>query len=1183
MRLSMGLGLPAPARGAMGPSDIFGTGITLGAFATGPGGAATVFSGRGGRGLNSGRVFVSGSGQASAVVQGRMVAADNSLDWLAAGETLAEYHDAIIANTNNLAVGAGTQDGGFKSLDEWVAENPSASIVTTVDGDQLQLADQTYYAVGVDFSNVKVLELGSGAFYALRCRFGGDNAGQAIQWDMSDRWIVELRHCDIVGNGDGTGAGAFIRRRSGGSNTGRLIIESCDFWGWGADTIQLRGNDKALFNRFDAPTSLSPTAVAYTAGTYQIGDIVVAASDNPEVASKSWINTLADNTDPPIFSPAASGNGWTLRDIHGDVIVMRPGDSGSTEVFGNVINTDINRRFHPNAFFGSINSALWGQTQGDYTNVECRGNLVMTNPDYNGGTPCSNLSNAIVAFNRIETRAGVENGVWLGVIVQAPVRIQGNTDPRYADAALSLGNGLTDGVHYTVISSESAETGDTMLARTGGILPHIYQGTYLDIATADGSGDFEGWITGAPRSLYAYKAQTRYRDAANPAATTSNHCFVGWVLAGQGQSDARWLGDTNFSNVSVTPTVARYAGRFRFITLQRDALTPAPVTESELIVVDVNGSITGGRDPIYRFANTFMELHPDGPVILMGHAVGGTNDRQTVDDADTLRYWNDELLIAQAGQPHLIDRDRPVAVDAVWWAYSSSSNYVTSAQALGVIGRLAFGIDPSGNPVPRDTTYTEFVGLGFTLNHFWSDLYDWEHSLLCFREHPNPPATAAIQAFEGHPVYGQYVGGFPLLFDTVWLTNGSSTGGGSWSDTQHPSGNEVGGFSELAAMAAAGISYAMGYFDPGDLTLDYIDWPEASGASPYVYVGIEGRDITSMRELYAAMSPPVTIGGDAILGEVGGFAVNGVRTENTALVTYAGQRRIRIGKQDSSNWTNADVLTYAPQTYLGYAGLAGTDDELRSTLSRFLDFPVVESGLETKIALPILRQFASTFFDNIIPAPAGPSLVHLGSLSTGTFTSAATPINLGSIVSDGRPILLALGTRGSTNTENGVADFPTAFTLGGVDILPAEIAQQDSTSQKATLYYIPTPAVGTLDVIVTLNNNSFANIVKAYHVENGGGLGPSPSSVGGAAGPAVATTIVSSAGGSMLVNVITSAVAVTGVSGGAFVDPVTTVGSSISMGVATTVVPGVGEKTTAFTVASFAHGVRLGAEILAPT
>lgn len=669
-----------------------------------------------------------------------------------------------------------------------------------------------------------------------------------------------------------------------------------------------------------------------------------------------------------------------------------------------------------------------------------------------------------------------------------------------------------------VFVSGAGQLGEIVQGRMVRASDGVAVSSWMDIATADaGDGSFEGWIEGAPRSFDALRAQVRYKEAGNAPVATSNTCFIGWVLSLWAQSDNRWVGDTNFSNVSVETTVALHDNRVRFITIQRDALTPAPVTESELIVIDVAGTPTGGRDPIWRFANTFMELHPDGPVILMGHAVGGTNDRQTVDDSDTDRYWEDEFLIAKAGQPHLVDRTRPVAVDMVQWSFSSSSNYVTDAQALGIVGRLAFGLDPSGNPVTRGSTLSEFVGLTVTFDHFWADIYDWTHSKLSFREHPNPPATLALQAFEGHPVYGQYVGGFPLLFDTAWLTNGSSTGGGTWSDAVHASGNEVGGFSEIAAMQAAQMSYAMGFFDPGDLALDFIHWPTEPGDDPkYVHVGIVGRDITSMRELYAAMDPPVTIGGAAILGEAGGFAVNGARTENTALVTYAGQRRIRVAKQDNSDWTSADVLTYAPQTYLNYVGLPGTDDETKSTLSRFLDFPIVESGLATKIGLPILRQFESNFFANPIVGAA----VSYTVLEHQTFgaATAATPETLATITGhDGKPLIIWVATSSVSGSDTG---YPTAATLGGVSIHPQTI-RTASSAFKLNLYHVEDPGTGDLDLDITFGADANGGTVHILRVDAGVlGSPPTVASTGGATITTMAPGVVSPQSGSTALHMI---------------------------------------------------------------
>ncbi len=732
-----------------------------------------------------------------------------------------------------------------------------------------------------------------------------------------------------------------------------------------------------------------------------------------------------------------------------------------------------------------------------------------------------------------------------------------------------------------VLVSGAGQPGEVVQGRMVRAADGAAVSPWMDIATADaGNGAFEGWIEGAPRSFDALRAQVRYRDAGNAPAATPNTCHVGWVMSLFAQSDQRWLGDTTFEGVSLTPTVALADNAVRVISLARDAITPAPVTAAQLLVFDVAGAAPAGRDPVWRFANTLAETLDDGPIVVMGHAVSGTNDRQTVNDSDNGRFWEDEVLIAQAGQPHLIETDRPVALDLVYWAYSSSANYNTAASALGVTGRVAFGLDPSGNPVPPGTAITDLGGsFNYVQHHSWAEIYDWAHTRLAFKQHPDAPVVAAQEAFIGHPVYGQYVIGFPAAFSAYWLTNGTRAADGTWFDGGHSSINQIGGASEIAALAAAGMARAVGAYDPGPLVLDYIDWPTASGDDPkYVHVGIGGRDVTTMRALYAEQTPPVAIGGDPVLGGVLGFTVNGTRTVNTALAAHEGFQRIRIGKQDGSDWTNADTLAYETVS-INYGDLVGvTPDQGRDTLSRFQDFPIVESGLVSKPGMPVSDRVAAGLFANQIPAPAGASLVHLGSFEPGGINS--TPVTIGSIVSDGRPILIALGTRGTSNIENGTFDFPATITLGGVDIGAALVARQDRMNIKASVYYIAAPATGALDLVATMNTNTFVNVAQAFHVANGAGLG-SVSQVGVSAGGTINPALVSSAAGSTLVNVLVTEVVINSVAGGYLAAPIqgTGGGAFLGMAVATTVVPGVGEKTTTFGVAGFNDTVQLGVEV----
>ena len=679
-----------------------------------------------------------------------------------------------------------------------------------------------------------------------------------------------------------------------------------------------------------------------------------------------------------------------------------------------------------------------------------------------------------------------------------------------------------------VFVSGAGEPGEIVQGRMVRASDGAAVSSWMDIATADaGDGSFEGWIEGAPRSFDALRAQVRYKEAGNAPASTSNACFIGWVMSLFAQSDQRWLGDTNFEGVSLTPTVALVDNAVRVITLQRDALTPAPVNAANLLVFDVAGSPVTGRDPVWRFANTLVEVLTDGPIVVMGHAVSGTNDRQTVNDSDDGRFWKDEVLIAQAGQPHLVETDRPVALDLVYWAYSSSANYTTSAQALGITGRIAFGVDPSGAPVAPGASITEFGGsFNYIQNHSWAEIYDWRHSRLAFREHPNPPVVEAQKAFIGHPVYGQYVLGFPSVFSPAWLTNGTRNPDGTWFDAGHASNNQVGGFSEIAALAAAGMAYAVGVLNPGDIMLDYIAWPTEPGDDPkYVHVGIEGRDITTMRELYAAENPPVEIGGDQVLGGVLGFTVNGTRTIDTALVTHEGFRRIRVGKQDGSDWTNADVLAYDPPT-INYVGLPpdpGADD-LKDTLARFLDFPIVESGLATKPGLPLLGQVKAGLFTNPLPASAVSYTVVEHAAFSGI--TAGSPGNLTTITGhDGSPLIIFVATSSASGSDAG---YPNAATLGGNSIHPQTV-RWASSAFKLNLYHVASPGTGDLDLDIGYGANANGGTFMIVRVDAGKlGLPPTVAASGGATITTMAPGVASPQGGSTALHLIMASGPTTG-------------------------------------------------------
>lgn len=700
--------------------------------------------------------------------------------------------------------------------------------------------------------------------------------------------------------------------------------------------------------------------------------------------------------------------------------------------------------------------------------------------------------------------------------------------------------------------------------------------SWVDLGSTDGSGTWSGYISGAPRSFNALKAQVRYRDYSD-TGETANTCFVGWVLAGWGQSNFRWAGSVNFDDSSVTPIAATTGIDVRFITFDRSAGDAAGTT-ADLISFDVSGNNATGRQPVWAFANVLASQLDDGPIIFMAHAVSGTSPLNSVDDADANRNWSDEVLIAQAGQPHLVDQSRPVYCDLVYHNYTSSANWDTNAKALDTMPRYLLGLNPDGTAVTRGATITTGAAT-WDADHFFTDLYRLDTILVAQREHPVAATNAAFEHVAANATVGQYFAQTTPAFTGYLISNGSlNFATETVVDGGHASNSDYGGFTNIAEQDAAGIAFALGRYDAPLVQYDWIDWPDEEGDDlRYVHVGFTGRNVTTVRRILAEQDPPASFGSGAQpLGEVSGFVVNGARTALTTIVNFKGQDRVRIAKAGAADWTNADALDY---NFVDPTNIYPTGSfEERTSLARYLDHGGVATGLSRPLLSPVQDRVASGLFTNTIPAPPGPSLVHLGSFTTGGTTTA--PVSVGSVVSDGRPIIIAMGTRGTSNTENGVVDFPTAITLGGVSIAGNLEAREDRQAQKASLYYIPSPAVGTLAIEFTPERNSFENLFQVFHVADGNGVG-NTSQVGSAAGPSITPALVSSAGNSLLVNMITAQTTITAVTGGEFAASVQTTGV-ISMGVATTVVPGVGESTTQFTVGAFANGVRLGVEILNP-
>lgn len=669
-----------------------------------------------------------------------------------------------------------------------------------------------------------------------------------------------------------------------------------------------------------------------------------------------------------------------------------------------------------------------------------------------------------------------------------------------------------------VFVSGTGEPGAVIQGRMLRASDGVAVSAWTDIATATG-GAFEGYIEGAPRGFDALKAQVRYRDASNAPAETSNTCFVGWVLAYWAQSEQRWMGDTNTQDTSASPIAATPGISVRVVTLDRQP--PDPVTAAELLVFDVSGDSPTGRQPVWAFANAAAEMFDDGPIIFMGHQVSGSNDMQSVDDSNTThRQWEDEVLIASAGQPHLVETTRPVVADAVMWGFSSAAAYTSETAALGVTGRIAFGVDPEGNPVAPGTEINLFGNgvFAYTQTHSWAEIYDWEGGArLAFRQNPNIDVMNAQDAFNGHPVYGPWVIGFPTAFSQYWITNGTRGSDGVWFDLGHPSTNQHGGSTHIARMVAASLAHATGAVDFGPYEWDWIEWPTAPGGDPrYVYLGVNGRDITTIRREIA----PATIGGPAIFGEgSSGLRINGAPAQNATIVSRGGFDRVRLAKPGEAAWTSADVILQDMPLF-GTGDLVGTgmtEDQRRDTLSRYQDFPLVPTGLASLPGAPIGYRPAAGLFANVLPTPTvGVELVRQGLY--GADIPVGVPTVIASVTGhDGSPLAIFVGTQSSAGSNG---HFPTATTFGPHNLEPQK-AEGQIAAFKLSVFTIENPGTGNFDLTLTygtLAKGAHYAIVKAT---NGTfGAAPTAQAISGNLVPQAATIMQSPENGSLEISAV---------------------------------------------------------------
>jgi len=446
-----------------------------------------------------------------------------------------------------------------------------------------------------------------------------------------------------------------------------------------------------------------------------------------------------------------------------------------------------------------------------------------------------------------------------------------------------------------------------------------------------------------------------------------------------------------------------------------------------------------------------MARMTDGPIILMGHAVSGSPDRSVIDDSVDHRYWTDEVLIASAGQPHLIDRDRPVVIDVARWAWSSAGKY-GSGVSLDMMGRYLFGLETDGSPATRDSSHGS-GSQAYTLNHMWSDIYDWDAGarLTLSGQFSIEDETIAHDIFEDHPVYGPYCLGFPVGLPRF----GDIKGGGSpsWGDPGHPSRTEPHGANRRTAIEAESMARALGLTDP-PMFFDWIDWGDGEGDDPrYVHVGIDGHDVTTLRYELDDEDPP------GAFGQVMNFVLNGSNVRDATLVTFKGQRRVRLQKPGLAEWSGADVLTMTHGP-----GVEVTNAD-RDTLFQ-LDWPCTPSAVPELLATPLSQWLttAPTLFDNPLPPPSGLLPEYVTTLTRETNISAATATEIGSITSTGQPLLIVLAMRGTTTSA---ATPITAATLGGVDIMDDVLVNSGTNRPRMIAFRVPSPATGSLAFNIT--------------------------------------------------------------------------------------------------------------------
>jgi len=335
------------------------------------------------------------------------------LSGLKPGASLDEYFDLVKASPDDF-VGAEVMEGKFTPADEWMAAN-KANVSKKKDRSGKEfyvIGGEVGTIYGVDFTGLAI-RLGKdflGTFLFSRFFYEGAAHGGIAYADRNAR--VTLVRCDILGPGDGTGAGAGFNQPSGGSGYNHSI--ECRYTGIAGDPAKFTRRSRVLFNVFDPPTSAGCLPVVYKKSEYAVGAIVCDPKDKntPFEVAHAWRNTIPGNTKAPDFKRREKGkviNGWIYFNPHADsTTFLNPGPD--FRAFGNTFNLDLKRAFWPElvaegAHTAGMNSHTWFEEKHQTHNkgAQICGNLMMC-PPVKIGNPIAPFVGANIAHNRIERR-----------------------------------------------------------------------------------------------------------------------------------------------------------------------------------------------------------------------------------------------------------------------------------------------------------------------------------------------------------------------------------------------------------------------------------------------------------------------------------------------------------------------------------------------------------------------------------------------------------------------------------------------------------------------------------------------------------------------------------------------------------------------------------------------------------